>query len=239
MPLAPYGPGPSAFSMASLSHAQRQVHARRDAVVDGAQVADAALVVVDEVLHERVAEAHDRGALVLAADLARVERPAHVGDRHVAGDGHVAGGPIDLDLDGGAVELEEGGRATERVVGIRLLAHLAEADDLAAEAPKAADEDVAHGPGALTDAHLAAIDRDRGHVHALEPSGHDRDLRLDVAAGVQDRVAHEHGRAAGRGLLVVWHDGGVAHDDRHPVERRAELLGGDLGEDGARTLAHV
>ena len=55
----------------------------------------------------------------------------------------------------------------------------------------------------------------------------------------QDRVAHQHRRAAGRGLLVVRHDGGVAHDDRDPVERRAELLGRDLGEDRPRALAHV
>ena len=78
-----------------------------------------------------------------------------------------------------------------------------------------------------------------GLVDRLEPRRHRPDLGLDVAAGEEDRVAHEHGRSARRRLLVVRHDGGVAHHDRHPVERRAELLGGDLGEDRARALAHV
>ena len=96
-------------------------------------------------LHQRVAEAHDRGALVLAADLERVERLADVGDRHVAGDDDVAGLAVDLDLDGRAVELVEGGRAAERVVRLGLLAHLAEADDLAAEPAEPADQHVADG----------------------------------------------------------------------------------------------
>ena len=41
---------------------------------------------------------------------------------------------------------------------------------------------------------------------------------------------------------VCWsygHDGGVAHDDGDPVERRAQLVAGDLGEDRAGALAHV
>ena len=76
-------------------------------------------------------------------------------------------------------------------------------------------------------------------VDALEPGGHRPDLGLDVAAGAQDRVAHQDRRAAGRRLLVVGHDRGVAHDDGDPVERRAELVGGDLGEDRPRALAHV
>ena len=41
---------------------------------------------------------------------------------------------------------------------------------------------------------------------------------------------------------VCWsygHDRRVAADDRDPVDRRPQLLGGDLGEDRARALAHV
>ena len=57
---------------------ERQVHAGRDPVVDGAQVPDPAPLVEDVVLHERVAEAHDRRALVLHPDLERVEGLAHV-----------------------------------------------------------------------------------------------------------------------------------------------------------------
>ena len=105
-----------------------------------------------------------------------------------------------------------------------LLAHLAEADDLAAEPAEPADQHVADGQDPLADADLAAIDDDRGLVDRLEPRGHRPELRLDVAAGEQDRVAHEHGRPARRRLLVVRDDGGVAHDDRDPVDRGAELL---------------
>ena len=99
MPFAPYGPGPSAFSTMSLCHLERQVHRRRDPVVDRAEVPDPAGVVPDVVLHQRVAEAHDRRALVLAADLQRIERLADVRHRHVPGDRDVAGLAIDLDLD--------------------------------------------------------------------------------------------------------------------------------------------
>ena len=64
-------------------------------------------------------------------------------------------------------------------------------------------------------------------------------LGLDVAAGAQDGVAHQHGRAGGRRLLVVGHDGRVAHDHRDRVDRHAQLLGGDLGKDRPRALADV
>ena len=76
------------------------------------------------------------------------------------------------------------------------------------------------GRTALTDPDLAAIDDDLGLVDRLEPGRHRPDPRLDVATGRQDRVAHQHRRPAGRCLLVVRDDGGVAHDDRDPVERR-------------------
>ena len=105
--------------------------------------------------------------------------------------------------------------------------------------PSPRASDVADRQLAIADADLAALDDDVRLVDALEPRGHRPQLRLDVAAGGEDRVAHQHGRAAGRGLLVVRHDRGVAHDDRDPVERRAELVGRDLGEDRPRALAHV
>ena len=62
---------------------------------------------------------------------------------------------------------------------------------------------------------------------------------LDVAAGGQHGVAHQDRGAAGGRLLVVGHDGGVAHDHPDGSERCAQLLSGDLREDGAGTLAHV
>ena len=73
----------------------------------------------------------------------------------------------------------------------------------------------------------------------MESRRHRPDLRLDGATSHQYGVAHQHGGAAGRGLLVVRHDRSVTHDDGDRVERRTELLGGDLGEDRPGALAHV
>ncbi len=125
------------------------------------------------------------------------------------------------------------------MIRIGLLAHLADPDDLATETAEPAHEDVAERPDPLADPDLALVDDDPGLIDALEARRHHPDLRLDVAAGVEDGIPHEHGRARRRRLLVVRHDRGVAHDDGHPVERGAELLRGDLGKDRPGALAHV
>ena len=92
---------------------------------------------------------------------------------------------------------------------------------------------------AIADPDLAVGDGDLALVDRLQPGGHRPDLRLDVAAGPLDRAAHDHGRATRRGLLVVGHDGGVAHHHGDRLDRHAELFGDDLGEDRPRALAHV
>ena len=50
-------------------HCQRQVLGGGDAVVEGAEVADAAVLVEQDVFHQGVAESHDRSALILGFDL--------------------------------------------------------------------------------------------------------------------------------------------------------------------------
>ena len=80
---------------------------------------------------------------------------------------------------------------------------------------------------------------DRRLVDAFEPRRHRRGASPGRRGSAAGRVAHQHRRAARRGLLVVRDDRGVAHDHRHPVERRAQLLGRDLGEDRPGALAHV
>ena len=99
----------------------------------------------------------------------------------------VAGLPVDLDLDGRAVELVERRRPAERVVRLGLLAHLADADDLAAEPPEAADR--ATSRIGSTRSPMRTSPRrhvDRALVDRLEPRRHRPDLRLDVPAGAQD-----------------------------------------------------
>ena len=83
------------------------------------------------------------------------------------------------------------------------------------------------------------LDGDLALVDRLEPRGHRPDLPVDVAAGVQDGATHDHGRAAGRGLLVVRHDRRVAHHDGDPSTGAPSSSASDLGEDRPRPLAHV
>ena len=136
MPFEPYGPGPSWFSTAAADELERDVLERRDPVVERAEVADAAVLVEQQLLHLAVAEAHDRRALVLGDDLQRVELGADVADGHVPGQQQLAGLAVDLDLDRGRVELVERRVAAERVVALAAQPAGALADELAAQRPE-------------------------------------------------------------------------------------------------------
>ena len=154
----------------------------------------------------------------------RLMRLAHVRHRHVAMDGDVAGLLVHRQLHGRGVELEEQRRAAERMIRRR---------------PPCAPR---HGrrsrhPGDPAQPAPARAAAKRLVVIGAQPSS--RSLIADVRARAQDRVAHQHGRARRRRLLVVGHDRGVAHHDRHVVDRHAQLVGADLGEDRSRALADV
>ena len=218
---------------------ERQIHAGGDAVVDRAEVPDPALRVEDVVLHERVAEALYRRALVLHLDLERVQRLADVGHGHVADDGDGAGPFVDFGFDRGAVELEEGRRTGQRMRRIALLAALAVSDELAAEPPEPRLEDLEDRQVAAWQVDDAAVDGDRLFWDVVEPGGDPAQLGLDRAARLEYGVAHQDGRAAGRCLLIVWDRRRVAHDDGDPVQRRPELLAHDLRKDRPGALAHV
>ena len=237
--LRPVRTGPVSVLNRIALHPHREVHACRDPVVDRAEVPDAAGLVEDVMLHQCVAEPHYSRALVLAPNLQGIERLAHVRHGDVARQGHISRFAIDIHLDRGAVELVERRGAAQRVVRVGLLPRLADADDLAAETAQPTDEQVANGQNPIVDTDLSTVDSDLALRHPFESNSHRADLRVDVAARTEDGVAHQHGRAAGRCLLVVRHDRRVAHDDGHPLQRRAELVGRDLGEDRSRTLAHI
>ena len=144
-------------------------------------------------LHEGVAQPLDRGPLVLHPDLERVDRLPHVRHGDVPDDGHVAGLLVDLGLDGRAVELEERRAAAQRMVRIRILAHLAVPDQLAAEQAQTWRENVDDGDLAAGQAHDAALDDDLGLIEPVEPGRHRAELGLDATTGEQDGVAHQDG----------------------------------------------
>ena len=133
---------------------------------------------------------------------------------------------VDLGLDRRAVELEERGRAAQRMVGHRPPCAPRRCRSISPPSrPEAGLEHVEHrsarGPGGWTTPRSTRTGRPRQPV---EPGRHRAESRLDLATGGEDGVAHQDGRAARRGLLVVGHDGRVAHHDGDPVERRPELL---------------
>jgi len=70
-----------------------------------------------------------------------------------------------------------------------------------------------------------------------EPRRRARQPGAHLAAGIGDRVARGHAAATGEGADAEWNRGGVAADDRHPVQRHAERVGGDLGEGRLVSLA--
>ena len=133
MPFEPYGPGAVVVLDGGGEQLDRDVLEGGDPVVERAEVADAAVLVEQQLLHLAVAEAHDRGALVLGDDLQRVELGADVADGHVPGEQQLAGLAVDLDLDRGGVELVERRVAAERVLALAAQPPGALADELAAQ----------------------------------------------------------------------------------------------------------
>jgi hypothetical protein len=110
----------------------------------------------------------------------------------VARDRHITRLPIDLHLDCGAVELVERRRAAQRMLWLRFLAAFAHPDQLSTEPPEAAHDDIAYRQHAIANPHVTPLDRNIVLAHRLEAGGHRPDLGLDIAAGREDRVPHQH-----------------------------------------------
>ena len=85
----------------------------------------------------------------------------------------------------------------------------------------------------------AAIDSNLILVHSEKVRGQFAQLGMNVGAGPYERSAHEYGRVARRGLQVEGDHGCVSHDDLDLVQRRAQRVGGELGEDRPGALTHV
>ena len=84
---------------------------------------------------------------------------------------------------------------------------------------------------------LARVQPIRAHLEA--PRRALQQLRPPEGRGAaEDRSLLLRGVTA-EGAEVVRHPIGVAHDDRHPIERHVELVGHDLGEARANALTEL
>src|SRR5690606_11898943 len=195
------------------------------------------------ILHQRLAETLDDGALDLALDAARVDGAADVVDRPHAEDLHLAGHGIDLDLGHlGAEDIDLPRRAGA--------VHRVETGTMRGEGAGAHRHDAAA---------LADVDR-LFHRHALVGAagpdlaveGLDQvdvdppvigDLGVEplarVAASEGHRVADHVGLAGGAGMGGLGRARRVVVADRHLFGPDAELLGGHLGENGEDALTDL
>ena len=180
---------------------------------------------------------HDT-ALVLALEREGVDRAADVGDRDVPLDSHRAGLLVHAHLGRAHGHLPERRAATEGRRGAAGRDHPA-ADQLAAGHPEPERQRLGIGESTRRSHDHAVGKREvsRGETEALR---HDREqLLAHVFGGDLHRAPGHRGRAArARGLIVRRHRG-IGLDDRHPVERHAQDLGGDLRQHGARPLTHL
>ena len=212
--LGPVRPGPIAVLDDVALHLQRQVHARRDPVVDGAEVPDAGRRRRAVALHQRVAEAHDRRALVLAADLHRVERACPTSDTvtcRVTSRRRSRGRPRPRprsQLNSKKAAVPPSGCSGSPSLRC---SPMPTTSPPRRPSPRISTSRIGSVP--VADADLALLDDDIGLVDRLERAAIARTWAWMSRHSVLDGVAHDHGRATGRGLLVVRHDRGVAHDD--------------------------
>ena len=99
---------------------RRHVGGARHGVVHERTGDELPAVVVNDLLHQRLAEALRHRAMELALDDHVVEHIAAIVDRGVGDDVHVAGGRIDLDL-GDVDAVGEGQRRFGRGLGVKIL----------------------------------------------------------------------------------------------------------------------
>ena len=172
-----------------------------------------------QLFHQRVAQTHDRRALVLRFDLLRIERLADVADEHEPGDIRPCRFRDRPPLRRPRTSIPRTPDAAQRMTGHDATSALfPHPDDLAARRaearPAAARHTTAHvwRPAPHQRSPQRRLRRVAERSAAMLP-----ELRLDLGARLHHGVAHEHGRAAGRRRRVERHDRGVAHDDHDAI----------------------
>ena len=186
MPLAPSGLTGVGVSVL-LASSDDRVGGGRQRVVDEGRGQRRALVVVDHLLPQRLGDALDRAAVLLAGDQQRVEDPSAVVDGDVAQRADPAG--VEVDLDDRDVRAEGEGREGQLVVGgdrQPALVLVGVGRELLPRQPRVRD----------------ARDRERAVVedHVLgcglqHPCGQLDRLLLQLVGGLADRVAADLQRA--------------------------------------------
>src|SRR5882672_2090980 len=221
-----------------LHHERRHVRGPRQGIVHQRARQELAVVAVHDVLAQDHPEPLGEAAHDLPVDDHGMKLTAAVVHDDVADDRHPPG--LHVDLDDGRVHPARPGDRRRRV-------------ELRGPEPGAA---LFH-QAPLAERHarqLAERDRARGGAHqerarvldphvvgrALqEPRGHGNRLLLHRRRGHRYRVAGVDGDAARAGSVAVRGQRRVAAAHTDVVERRAEILGADLGEDGLVSLARA
>ena len=199
------------------------VGARQGIIHQGAAQQLAGLLVVDGLLHQRVAQPMHDAAMHLAGQQARIHDDPAIGDRGQAIDPHAAGLGIDLDL----ADHDAGGEgfdlvAEQRVAFERLAGRQLEQADAAVGA------DDLEGAVAIGD-----VGRRR-----LEPLGGQVAAALDHHVGrALERRAADDGRGGAAGAAAVRDGARVALADLDALDRHAERLRQDLREHRLVALA--
>src|SRR2546428_4914401 len=178
-------------------HLQGKVLAGRDPVVERPKIAYAARTVEDDVLHQRVAEAHHGRDLVLHCDMLRVQCPADIGHGDVTDEKDLPGFRIDLDLGCGARKLKEMRRTAEWMVWRVFAAYRAKTDHLSFHVFETRPQHVTNRLRPTGQLHHASLDSHTSGTRAVQLCRHFAQLRVDVRAGPSDSLAHEHGGPAG------------------------------------------
>ena len=229
-------------------HLHVGVHEGGDLVVHHVAVAELA-VLVDHLLHQRVAQSHDDGALDLLEAAGGVDGLAHiVGGPHLL---HVDPARLGVhrhDSGLGAVHPHDRGplglpavhrRGIEDVRGaIPAYRHHRRLLVEDTGSPHIVDVDALFRSGPTLDIAVGGV----GYIlrcHAELDGRQAAQLFFDVLAGLQHRIAGVEGGARGRGGLIIGSNGGIHRCHGDLLQSHTQGFRRNLGQCGGDALAHL
>ena len=217
--------------------ARRHVHGRGHQVVHEARGLGLSVLVVDELLQQRAADALGQTARHLALDDHGVDLAADVFHHEVVEDFDHAGFPVHLHRH----HVDAVGKRP-LVGGEEVLFRDARSETLGQRRPGQRQT----GQGGEVQAPLRRSPDADAAVRQLQVAGVDLQLRsrqpqelvLDLAARAHRGAAAHDGAAAGVAAVAEGHLGGVAVHHPHVVDGHAHLVGDDLAQGGGDALPH-